>query len=80
MANTSLGRVTNSGSRVYTNAKGAISLVNYGKLYGSLDNYQEAQAIANTNSQPTYSVNLPVINNTLCSDVYGGCYKSNIIW
>jgi len=80
MANTSLGGVSNSGSRVFTNAKSTISLINYGKIIGSVDNYQFAQATVYANSQPTQTVNLPITNNTICKDVYGGCYRPNIIW
>jgi hypothetical protein len=80
MARTSLGGVSNSASKQYSNARGTISLVNYGKITGSADNYQLAQAAKDALSQPTQTVNLPVTNNTPCNDVYGGCYKTNIIW
>ena len=38
MTLTSLGRVSNSSSRNFTNAKGAMATVNYGKLVGAYDN------------------------------------------
>jgi hypothetical protein len=74
---TSLGRVSNSGSRPFTNATAAIALVNYGKITGSYNNFDIAYAAQQINSTQTVTVNLPVTNNTPCNDVYGGCYKSN---
>lgn len=35
MALTSLGAVSNSGSKVFTNAVGTIAMVNYGRVLGS---------------------------------------------
>ena len=72
MTLTSLGRVTNSSSRSFTNARGTIANVNYGKIVGSYDNTDLAYYSAQTNKPFTVSINLPVTNNTACNDVYGG--------
>ena len=40
MTLTSLGGVSNSASVTFTNAKAIISLVNYGRIVGSIDTYQ----------------------------------------
>lgn len=69
---TSLGRVTNSSSRAFTNAKGTIANVNYGKIVGSYDNADLVYNAAQTTKPFTVTINLPVTNNTPCNDVYGG--------
>ena len=69
---TSLGRVTNSSSRSFTNAKGTIANVNYGKIVGAYDNADIAYNAAQTTKPATVTINLPVTNNTACYDVYGG--------
>jgi hypothetical protein len=69
---TSLGRVSNSSSRAFTNAKGAIANVNYGKIVGSYDNNDISYKIQQQNSVPTVTVNLPVTKNQPCYDIYGG--------
>lgn len=69
---TSLGRVSNSASRNFTNAKGTIAIVNYGKIIGSYDNADVAFNVQQINSVPTKSINLPVINLQPCQDVRGG--------
>lgn len=69
---TSLGRVSNSSSKAFTNAKGSIANVNYGKIVGSYDNNDVAFNVAKANSIPTVTVNLPVTNNQPCYDIYGG--------
>ena len=35
MPQTSLGAVSNSASKAFTNAKGSMALVNFGKIHGS---------------------------------------------
>lgn len=76
MTLTSLGRVTNSSSRNFTNAKGAMATVNYGKLVGAYDNNDINYANQQINTTPTKTINLPVTNNVPCNDVYGGCYSN----
>lgn len=75
MPQTSLGRVSNSASRSFTNSKGAMASVNYGKIVGSYDNYDLAWNYQQSLTPPTRTVNLPVSDNKPCNDVYGGCYK-----
>ncbi len=59
MTLTSLGGVTNSASVTFTNAKAHISLVNYGRVTGSIDTYQYNLNLANQSNsnlnQYTYS-------------------------
>ena len=69
---TSLGRVSNSASRTFTNAKGTIANVNYGRIVGSYDNADIAFNVQQINSVPTKSINLPVTNIQPCQDVRGG--------
>lgn len=69
---TSLGRVSNSASRSFANAKGAIGNINYGRVVGSYDNIDIAFNIQQINSKPTKTINLPVINNQPCQDIHGG--------
>lgn len=69
---TSLGRVSNSASRTFTNAKGTIGIVNYGRIVGSYDNSDIAFNVQQINSVPTKTINLPVTNLQPCKDVRGG--------
>lgn len=69
---TSLSRVSNSSSRVFTNAKGSIANVNYGRIIGSYDNKDIAFNIQQINSIPTKTVNLPITGNQPCQDIRGG--------
>lgn len=69
---TSLGRVSNSSSRSFANAKGAIANVNYGKIVGAYDNADLSWNTTQINKKVTTTVNLPVSNNTSCYDIYGG--------
>jgi hypothetical protein len=69
---TSLGRVSNSASRSFTNARGTIANVNYGKIVGSYDNTDLAFNAAQIAQPFTVTVNLAVTNNTPCNDLYGG--------
>lgn len=64
MPRTSLSGVSNSSSKSFTNAKGAISNVNYGRIVGSYDNVDIAYNIKQNNSIPTRTFNLPITNNT----------------
>ncbi len=74
MPQTSLGRVSNSSSKSFTNAKGAMANVNYGKIVGSYDNNDISFKIQQQNSVPSVTINLPVTNNQPCYDIYGsGC-------
>lgn len=75
---TSLGRVSNSSSRAFTNAKGTIANVNYGRIVGSYDNKDIAYNTAQANSQPTRTINLPVTQNQPCNNIYydGTCIKN----
>ena len=69
---TSLGRVSNSASKTFTNAKGTIANVNYGRIVGSYDNSDIAYNTQQINSIPTKTINLPVTGNQQCKDIYGG--------
>jgi hypothetical protein len=59
---TSLGKVSNSASRNFSNSKGTIANVNYGRIVGSYDNNDIAYNTQQINSTPTKTVNLPVSN------------------
>lgn len=72
MPRTSIGHVSNSASRAFTNAQGAIANVNYGRVVGSYDNKDIAFSIQQINSVPTVTLNLPVTNNQPCQDWRGG--------
>ncbi len=74
MPRTSLGKVSNSASRSFTNAVGAISNVNYGRIVGSYDNADVAFKVQQINSTPTRTINLPVTGNQTIHDYYGGAY------
>lgn len=80
MPDTSLARVSNSSSRAFTNAKGTIVNVNYGRIVGSYDNTDIAYNTAQINSVPTSTVNLPVTQNQPCNNLYndGMCIKNYI--
>lgn len=67
---TSLGRVSNSSSRAFTNAKGSIANVNYGRIIGSYDNKDIENNKKKINSIPTRTVNLPVTQNQPCNNIY----------
>ena len=69
---TSLGRVSNSSSRSFSNARGTIANVNYGRIVGSYDNANISFNNKKNNSTPTQTVNLPVIINQSCKDIHGG--------
>ena len=69
---TSLGRVSNSSSRSFSNARGTIANVNYGRIVGSYDNANISFNNKKNNSTPTQTVNLPVIINQSCKDITGG--------
>lgn len=75
---TSLGRVSNSASRAFTNAKGTIANVNYGRIVGSYDNADIAFQTQQINSKPTRTVNLPVTDNQPCNNIYndGMCIRN----
>lgn len=74
---TSLGRVSNSSSRAFTNAKGTIANVNYGRIVGSYDNQDIAYNTAQINSVPTRTINLPITQNQPCNNVFndGMCIR-----
>lgn len=59
---TSLGKVSNSASKVFTNAKGAISNVNYGRVVGSYDNNDITYNTQQIYATPTVTINLPTTN------------------
>lgn len=75
---TSLGRVSNSASRSFTNAKGAIANVNYGRIVGSYDNQAVAYNTVQANSVPTRTINLSVTHNQPCNNIYndGMCIRN----
>lgn len=76
---TSLGRVSNSSSRSFTNAKGTIAYVNYGRIVGSYNNNDIYYANKKINSKQTTTVNLSVTDNQPCNNVYYGvCSKGYI--
>lgn len=85
MTQTSLGGVSNSASKVFTNPKGNIALVNYGRVTGSISQY-DFDAI-NTNNQITnISTNISNNNNNntnytaVSNQTWSGTYNNNIIW
>lgn len=69
---TSLGRVSNSASRAFANAKGTIANINYGRIVGSYDNNDIAYATQRINSTPTNTINLAVTGLQQCKDFRGG--------
>jgi hypothetical protein len=70
MPQTSPGGVSNSSSKAFTNNRASIALVNYGKLYGSVDTFVFNANNQNTNNQPKF------INKSLWS----GTYNENKIY
>ncbi len=74
MARTSLGKVSNSASKSFTNANGAIANVNYGRVVGSYDNKDIAFSVQQINSTPTRTINLPVTGNQTIHNFYGGAF------
>jgi hypothetical protein len=76
MPQTSLGGVSNSASKAFTNAKGNMALVNFGKIHGS-------QSIYEFNAQNSINQNTLKNINTLKSikqSVWSGSYNKNIIY
>ena len=67
---TSLGRVSNSSSRSFTNAKATIANVNYGRILGSLDNKDLIYINQQIHSTPSIIINLPVSNTQFFNNTY----------
>ena len=61
---TSLTKVSNCGSKSFSNAKGTIANVNYGRITGSYDNTDIAYNIQQNNSVATTTINLPQTSST----------------
>lgn len=78
MPSTSLGRVSNSSSRAFANARGTIANVNYGRIVGSYDNADIAYNTIQANSIPTKTINLQVTQNQPCNNLYndGMCIRN----
>lgn len=78
MPSTSLGRVSNSSSRAFANARGTIANVNYGRIVGSYDNADIAYNTIQANSIPTKTINLQVTQNQPCNNIYndGMCIRN----
>lgn len=78
MPSTSLGRVSNSSSRAFANARGTIANVNYGRIVGSYDNADIAYNTIQANSVPTKTINLQVTQNQPCNNLYndGMCIRN----
>jgi hypothetical protein len=75
MPQTSLGGVSNSASKAFTNAKGNMAKVNFGKINGSQSIYEFN--MQNTNTENSYNqVNPSGTNKT----VWSGSYNKNIIY
>lgn len=74
---TSLGRVSNSSSRSFTNAKATIANINYARIVGSYNNNDIAYNTNQINLVPTKTINLPVTQNQPCNNIYndGMCIK-----
>lgn len=73
MPQTSLGGVSNSTSKVFTNAKGAMAIVNFGKIHGS-------QSIYEFNMQNSNGQNSNGSSNSTNKVVWSGSYNENIIY
>lgn len=72
---TSLGGVSNSASKAFTNAKGNIALVNFGKIHGSQSTYDfNTQNYNNSNSSN------PIVPSKTNKSVWSGSYNENIIY
>ena len=52
MPQTSLGGISNSASKAFTNAKGSMAMVNFGKINGSQSMYEFN--MQNSNNQNSY--------------------------
>ena len=77
MPQTSLGGVSNSASKAFTNAKGNMALVNYGKIYGSQNQYDfDSQNKNNQLTNTTNNINSKHSNRS----VWSGKYSENIIY
>lgn len=75
---TSLGGVSNSASKAFTNAKGNMALVNFGKIYGSQNQYDfDTQ---NKNNQLTNTSTNINTSTTTNQSVWSGTYNRNIIY
>ena len=76
MPQTSLGGVSNSASKAFTNAKGNMALVNFGKIHGSQNQYDfDSQNNQLTNT----STNINTLKRTNQS-VWSGTYNENLIY
>lgn len=73
---TSLGGVSNSASKAFTNAKGNMSLVNFGKIHGSQNQYDFDAQNSNNKIKNTYTNKSKPTNQSLWS----GTYNENIIY
>ena len=75
MPQTSLGGVSNSASKAFTNAKGNMALVNFGKIHGSQNQFDFD--MKNKNNQTTTTS-----QNTISSNqtIWSGTYNENIIY
>ena len=75
MPQTSLGGVSNSASKAFTNAKGNMALVNFGKIHGSQNQFDFD--MKNKNNQTTNTS-----QNTISSNqtIWSGTYNENIIY
>lgn len=74
MPQTSLGGVSNSASKAFTNAKGNMALVNYGKIHGAQSIYEFN--MENLNNQPINNRPKRINIQTLWS----GSYTKKIIY
>jgi hypothetical protein len=84
MAQTSLGGVSNSASKAFTNAKGNMALVNFGKIHGSQNQFdfdmknQNNQTINTfTNTFTNTNTNTKIFSN---QSIWSGTYNKNIIY
>lgn len=77
MPQTSLGGVSNSASKAFTNAKGNMALVNFGKIQGSQNQYD-----FDSQNQNNLSTNSNNINTSKSSNqsVWSGTYNKKIIY
>jgi hypothetical protein len=75
MPQTSLGGVSNSASKTFTNAKGSMAMVNFGKIIGSQSMYEFN--MQNSNSQNSSG---PIIPSGTNKTLWSGTYNDNIIY
>lgn len=75
MTQTSLGGVSNSSSKVFSNAKGSIALVNYGKLQGAISSYDFNMQNSNSSNNKNNTNNTNNVQST-----WSGTYTENKIW